>query len=403
MRVSILGRLRALGWVLIAILYFLLAERLAASAARGLATGAWEELWFRVFLLALLIVGYAAMGYTGEHQQHPVRSMGLMRREGWRREIGLGAALGWGGMVACVLPIAFGGGLYIYWYWSWHHVGLLLLDIGTLAAAAMAEEVAFRGYPFQRLMDAMGPVTATVLAAFAFGLLHLGNPDVSAASTLTTVLAGWLLALAYLRTRALWVGIGFHFAWNAAMGILFGLPISGLTRFSPLIRTYTSGPIWLTGDGYGPEGGAIAILVLFGLVAVMMWTTRELKYRWAIPEIVPGGIAVDIDALARRQHEAAMGPQAPAEPALVQIGGVPSTVTARTMPPVDGAGHTWKPVQLESARADAEKMQEQSEGLGAASVPEGAAEESAQSGLNATSGAEQKSDEGQPPPGKHES
>lgn len=318
------GRLRALGWVVIAVLYFLLAERLAASAASGLATGAWEELLFRIFLLFLVILGYAAMGYTGERQRHPVRAMGLMRREGWRRELGLGAALGWGGMVACVLPVALSGGLYIWWYWSWHNLGMLFLDIATLAAAAMAEEVAFRGYPFQRLMDATGPVLATVLAALAFGMLHLGNPDASAASTLTTILAGWLLALAYLRTRALWVGIGFHFAWNAAMGILFGLPVSGFTQFSPLVRTYSWGPAWLTGDGYGPEGGAIAIVVLAVLLVVMMLATRDLKYRWAQPVIVPGGIPVDVDAMARKQHEAAMGPQAPAEPALVQIGGVPS-------------------------------------------------------------------------------
>ncbi len=355
MRVSTFERLRALGWVVISVLYFLLAERLAASAATGLATGAWEELWFRVFLLVLLIVGYAAMGYTSEQQKHPVRTMGLMRRDGWRNELALGAALGWAGMVACVLPMALSGGLYIYFYWSWAHFGRLFLDLATLGAAAVAEEVAFRGYPFQRLIDATGPVTATVLAALGFGMLHLGNPDATAASTLTTILAGWLLALAYLRTRALWVPIGLHFAWNAAMGIVFGLPVSGLTEFSPLMKTYAYGPLWLTGGGYGPEGSAIAILVLLALLVVMMMATRSLKYRWAIPEIVPGGIPVDIDAISRRQHEAAMGPPTQAAPALVQIGGAPSTVTPKTMPAAAGAGNTWVTVRDESAEANAEK------------------------------------------------
>lgn len=352
-------RLRALGWVVISVLYFLLAERLAYSAATGLAAGVWEELWFRVFLLFLLLVGFAAFGYMGEQQKHPIRAMGLVRREGWRREIGLGAALGWGGMVACVLPIALAGGLYVSWYWSWHNLGLLFVDLAILGAAAVAEEVAFRGYPFQRLIDATGPVTATVLAAFAFGMLHMGNPDVSAASTLTTVLAGWLLALAYLRTRALWVCIGFHFAWNVAMGIVFGLPISGLTHYSPLIKTYTYGPIWLTGDGYGPEGSAIAILVLLGLLVVMMVVTRDLKYRWAQPVIVPGGIPVDIDAMARQQHEAAMGQQAQADPGLVQIGGMPGAVNAtlakpQAMPSAEGAPLTWEPVPGEPSERQAE-------------------------------------------------
>lgn len=352
-----LERLRALGWVFIAVLYFVLAWWLAGSSASGLATGAWEHLLFRIFLLFLLILGYAAMGYAGERQQHPVRAMGLVRREGWRREIALGAAMGWGGIVACVLPIALAGGLYVSWNWSWHNFELLFVDLATLAAAAVAEEVAFRGYPFQRLIDATGPITATVVAAFVFGLLHLGNPDVSAASTLTTVLAGWLLALAYLRTRALWVCIGFHFAWNATMGVLFGLPVSGLTHYSPLIRTYAWGPIWLTGDGYGPEGSAIAILVLLAMLVVMMLATRGLKYRWAIPEIVPGGIPVDVDAIARKQHEAAMGPQAPAQPTLVQIGGMggsmsQSVVTPRTVSPTEAGANTWEPGRAASTEGD---------------------------------------------------
>jgi hypothetical protein len=47
--------------------------------------------------------------------------------------------------------------------------------------------------------------------------------------------------------------------------------------------------------------------------------TRELDFRWNAPEIVPGGIPVDLDAAARRQHEAAMGPVEVAAPSLVQI------------------------------------------------------------------------------------
>ncbi len=400
MHVSMFDRLRAMGWVVIAVVYYLLAERLAATSASGLASGAWEELLYRVFLLFLLIIGYAAMGYMSERQQHPVRAMGLGRRDGWGREIGLGAAMGWGGMVACVLPIALAGGLYVSWLWSWSHFGRMFLDIATLAAAALAEEVAFRGYPFQRLIDATGPVTATFLAAFAFGLIHVGNPDASAASMLTTVLAGWLLALAYLRTRALWVGFGLHFAWNATMGILFGLPISGLTQFSPLIRSDTWGPIWLTGDGYGPEGGAIAILVLLALLIVMMVVTRDLSYKYAQPVVVPGGIPVDLDALARRQHEAAMGTTAPAQPALVQIGGVPNTVTPRTMPPAEGASHTWEPGRSVPVQADAGVVGQPTDGETAeptaASVPEGHVADAAEAALK--TGEERGGQAGEPGP-----
>ncbi len=346
MRVSMYGRLRALGWVFLAVLYFIFAERLAVTAASGFSTGDWFPVLNRIFLLFLLLIGYAAMGFVGQGQHHPLREMGLAFRPGWFREVLLGAALGWSGILACVLPIALFGALYIQWSLGWHSFGMLFLDLLTLAAASMAEEVAFRGYPFQRLIDATGPVTATVLASIAFGILHLQNPDATAASTLVTILAGWLLAVAYLRTRALWVGWGFHFAWNVVMAVVFGLPLSGLTNFSPILQTSTYGPYWLTGGGYGPEGSAVAIVVLLVLIVVMVMATRSLKFRYAIPPIVPGGIPVDIDEIARRQHEAAMAhaPVEPAVPTLIQIGGLPGAVTRplTPAPPSPAPSHTWQ-------------------------------------------------------------
>jgi hypothetical protein len=128
------------------------------------------------------------------------------------------------------------------------------------------------------------------------------------------------------------------------MAILFGLPVSGLTRFSPLVQTSTYGPFWLTGGNYGPEGSAVAIIVLLVLVAVITMATRHLKFQWAIPPIVPGGIPVDIDAIARQQHEAAMGPAKPAAPSLIQIGSIPGAITRpiTPTPPASAASNTWQ-------------------------------------------------------------
>jgi membrane protease YdiL (CAAX protease family) len=317
------SRFRALLWFIIGAAYFYFAQNIAIRAALGLSSGDWLELVNRTVLLFLLIVGYAAMGYVGQHQREPIKAMGLDLRPGWRREFALGAAIGWGGMLACVLPIALIGGLVITVYTTWHQVALILLDLAILAIAALAEEVAFRGYPFQRLIDAIGPTSATIVMSILFGIIHWNNPGATSASTLVTILSGWLLALAYLRTRALWVAWGFHFAWNAAMGILFGLPISGLTNFSPVVASNTIGPTWITGGDYGPEGSAICALVMLVLLVVLYSATSDLKHRYALPVIVAGGIPVDVDVIARRQHEAAMGPAAePAPPQLVQIGGI---------------------------------------------------------------------------------
>jgi membrane protease YdiL (CAAX protease family) len=341
MPLSFAERMRAFGWFLIAAIYFGVAQLVAARAAHGLAPGDSSELVSRSILLFLLLVGYAGMGRIGQRQRSPLHAMGLALRPGWRSELALGAVLGWGGMVACVLVIAVLGGLVLKFDAAPHQILLFGVDLAVLAVASLAEEVAFRGYPFQRLIEAMGPWFATLFISLLFMVAHLANPDSTSAGLFTTLLAGWLLALAYLRTRALWVGWGFHFAWNASMGLLFGLPVSGLTIFSPVVSTYTRGEVWLTGGGYGPEGSAVAIVVLLGLLIVLTRSTRELKHRYADPVIVPGGLPVDIDALARRQHEQAMGSgiapgNAPVGQQLVQILAPGTPVPLPTRPPLDG-------------------------------------------------------------------
>ena len=313
-------RVRAVSFCILAFMYAWLAEALAGSAASGLSSPPWFELVYRSLLLFLLLAGYWAMGYVFQRQRTPLKSMGLIRRATAAGEFGTGAAFGWGAMVVCVLPMAVIGGFTITFWTGSRQFGLVLLDLAILLVAALAEEVIFRGYPFQRLIEGVGPVLATLIVSAVFAFRHLGNPDSSLASTLVTILAGWLLAMAYLRTRALWLPWGLHFAWNASMGILFGLPISGLRIFSPVISTNPHGPVWLTGDGYGPEGSAVAAVVLLGSLGVLLWVTRDYAWHYAQPVIVPGGIPVDIDAAAARQHEAAMGsPAEIAAPQLVQI------------------------------------------------------------------------------------
>ena len=61
--------------------------------------------------------------------------------------------------------------------------------------------------------------------------------------------------------------------------------------------------------------------------------TRDLDFRYNAPVIVPGGIPVDLDVAARRQHETAMGAAEPSTPGLVQI--LPAA-----MPPMTGSEKT---------------------------------------------------------------
>jgi hypothetical protein len=62
--------------------------------------------------------------------------------------------------------------------------------------------------------------------------------------------------------------------------------------------------------------------------------TRDLDFRYNAPVIVAGGIAVDLDAAGRTQHEAATRSPAPAAPGLVQI--LPAAPTSGVAPVILG-------------------------------------------------------------------
>lgn len=317
---TFLERLSALGWFLIAAAWFLAADLIASRAAEGLTTGDFQDPLYRLMLVFLLVVGYWAMSRIGQRRLHPARATALVVRPGWFSEFGLGAAIAWSGVIACVLPAAIVGGLVITAFTNAHQYFVAILNLIAIALGSFAIEMGFRGYPFQRLIEAMGSGLATLFMAVIYAIWRTHGAQTTTAAVLVSFFLGWVLALAVLRTRALWVSWGFHFAWVVVLGMLFGLPVAGPLNDSPIIITNTVGPAWITGGAEGPEASAFAVLVSFLLLFVMVRSTEELKHRYGYPEIVPGGIPVDLDAAARRQHEAAMAEQPPPpQQTLVQI------------------------------------------------------------------------------------
>ncbi len=152
----------------------------------------------------------------------------------------------------------------------------------TLLCGAMLEEVSFRGYAFQRLRESVGTVLAIVVLSVLFGAVHLFNPNAGGLLSwgfFVTVGVGVLFAVAYIRSGALWLPFGMHFGWNFFLGVVFGLPVSGLRDFNSIVRTTAAGPAVITGGNYGIEAslaGAVAVTLGFPIV---IWLTRHPSQR----------------------------------------------------------------------------------------------------------------------------
>ena len=141
----------------------------------------------------------------------------------------------------------------------------------------------------------------------------------SRASIAVSAALSLVLSTAYLRTRALWVSWGMNFGWKAVRGLVFGLTIAGVGIHSPVVQGNPMGPFWLTGGGFGLDGSWVTFVIILAFWPVVYRITRDLDFRYNAPVIVPGGIAVDLEAAARNQHDSVMAPAAPAGSTLVQI------------------------------------------------------------------------------------
>ena len=226
----------------------------------------------------------------------PVRAVGLWIHEGTLRELGVGCLLGFLMMAGIyIVELALGyvtpssGGLDTAGV-----VRVTVISVLWFAAGAMGEELLFRGYAFQTLIQGVTFLPATLLMALVFGLAHMQNPHVTAFSLCNVVLSGILFSFAYMKTRSLWLPFGVHFAWNFSQTTLFGLPTSGMIDAAHTLFTAAqSGPAWIGGGEFGPEGGVLATIALLAclwyiLKAGFLKPPEGIVTLDSIEDLVPG-------------------------------------------------------------------------------------------------------------------
>jgi hypothetical protein len=248
--------------------------------------GAWYGS-FALFELLGFLGSFKIM--TQVFERKPLGVVGLAFHPDWLKELCLGLGIG-GVMIVSVtgaeaalglarfarnpLParaeLAYGSCLFV-----------------VLLVSATDEELVFRGYPFQKLVESLGAPGAVAASSACFGLAHLGNPNHTWISTVNTMLIGIPLSIAYLRTRALWLPVGIHFIWNYLQGFVFGLPLSGITFATTLLNPQVRGSGWLTGSAYGPEGGLLCTIAVVG-AGIFLFFSPSIRMSGKMKELVYG-------------------------------------------------------------------------------------------------------------------
>lgn len=159
----------------------------------------------------------------------------------------------------------------LFWTDITFNVSQLFLGFGLMALIAFSEEIVFRGYILNNLLQTVNKWWALIISAFLFALFHINNPGITLIAVLNVFLAGLVLGMNYIYTRNLWFGILLHFSWNFYQGPVLGYKVSGVNVQS-LLQQELSGHPFLTGGAFGFEGslldGLLSLLTALVLAIV---------------------------------------------------------------------------------------------------------------------------------------
>ena len=212
---------------------------------------------------SLLLVTWAFAKFL--ERRPPLVSVGLPLHGPLVRELVQGLLIG-GGMMAIVFVTEYSLGMVVFSLKPLTFSGEARLFCASgviFVVGAFGEELMFRGYLFQTMIEGSGKLIAVLAFSAFFGLAHTSNPNVTFFSLVNVAFAGVWLSIAYFKTRSLWFPIGLHFSWNFMQNHICSFPVSGIqfTKYQ-LGVLVQSGPNWFTGGSFGPEGGALATLML---------------------------------------------------------------------------------------------------------------------------------------------
>ena len=157
--------------------------------------------------------------------------------------------------------------------WLASAVKMLLM----LLPAALYEELLMRGYAFATLREWLGPAAAVTLTSVTFGLLHAANPGSTYTPLVVVTLAGAYLAIILIATKSLWAAWLAHATWNFVQAGVLHVPVSGLPMARPNYELVETGPDWMTGGDWGPEGGVMAAAAILASCVFLYWRHNRHK------------------------------------------------------------------------------------------------------------------------------
>lgn len=286
------------GWWILVFIAFVALTRVVHTPLLGLlkqlhVSEAWREPLPVVFLL---LATWACMRL----RRQSLSDAGLRPDARFAREFALGGAVGIASLLV-VTALMMAAGVVQLQLDPARSVGGVMWGLYVFLWAALLEELLFRGFVFQRLVDGIGVRSALGGMAALFAIAHWSNPGMDGigriVASVDIALAAVMLGLAYVRTRSLALPLGLHLGWNWMQGSVLGFNVSGFDHAGWWAPVIDAGSPLLSGGGVGPEGSVFSVgidLVLIALLWKWKGTAPRSADAFADTDVQPGTTAVAV-------------------------------------------------------------------------------------------------------------
>lgn len=261
-------------WILLFIAFVALTSVIYTPISRFIQSFGVDKDWLGPLSVSFVLVATWACCSL---RKTSLTSVGLVLNKSWLIQFGFG-------ILVSTLMVLFS--VTVIWCFSDMELqlnpdrSLLSLTSGLylFLFVALYEELLFRGFVFQRLIDGLGVFWAQLLLAALFSLGHWGNPGMEGTAlviaSLDLFVGALLFGFAYIRTGSLALPIGLHLGWNWAQGHLMGFSVSGIEQSSWFQPVITDSASWLSGGQFGLEA-SIVTLLFDAIVVLLLWRWKS--------------------------------------------------------------------------------------------------------------------------------
>lgn len=195
-------------------------------------------------------------------------------------------------MVGFLVPVIILGTMSLVLYFTksleWTDIGFtsgdFLNGLFLMIVIAVGEEMVFRGYILNNLMQSLNRWLALAVSAALFALMHSNNPSVDVMAMINLFAGGLLLGINYVFTRNLWFSIFLHTSWNFLQGPVLGFPVSGVNLPGILEHELKGSPL-ITGGSFGLESSVITGILLILSILILFIVYRSRAEHNAVPSV----------------------------------------------------------------------------------------------------------------------